>query len=362
MPPTRYPGSKFYENENKNVTETRLSVDKLFRNQGMKELVKPDIQCSLDDDKVEEMRQEYRNKPEFFRSKNKLIICDLNNTWYLVDGQHRYEMLRREFSVNNDMKEEVMVIWYKFSEEEFVNELFKSINKDSIKNKNYIDVENFVMIRINEFMNLLRNYHSDTFNKTKKDKSPRKSVEELREQLKGGGFFDNPYLKQLTSNELYEYFMTRNDEFYQQAKYDADLLYNSSLFYDKERGALENKIVFTTKHNNFVEWICQNQEGDNLSCIHYYRKEKKKIVNSLRNSVWRKYHEENETATCPISWCNKPISRTKEPGSHCGHIISEKNGGDTHIDNLRPICAKCNCEMGATNWSDYDNSSLCQSS
>jgi 5-methylcytosine-specific restriction endonuclease McrA len=34
---------------------------------------------------------------------------------------------------------------------------------------------------------------------------------------------------------------------------------------------------------------------------------------------------------------------------HCGHIIAEANGGQTNIDNLRPICAQCNLSMGKMN-------------
>ena len=352
---TKYPGLKVFE-DNK-VAEVRLSVDKLFRNQRMKELIKPDIQCSLDDDKVEEMRIEYREKPELFRSKNKFIMVDLNNRWYLVDGQHRYEMLKREFEANKELKQEVFALWYKFTEEEDVNELFRSINKDSIKNKNYIDVKNFVMVKINEFLNLLRDYYKESFNKTKSSKSARKTPEELRDDLITHGFFENPELTQLSSIELYEYFMSKNEEFFQACNYESMLIYNASNFYEKERAPIQENIVFTTKNNNFVKWLCQ-EEGANLSCIHYYRKDKKKIPAAVRTSVWRTYYGDAETGTCPISYCNKEISRINQPGMHCGHIVSEKNGGATATHNLRPLCSRCNCEMGECNWEDFDKTSF----
>ena len=40
---------------------------------------------------------------------------------------------------------------------------------------------------------------------------------------------------------------------------------------------------------------------------------------------------------------------------HCGHIISEKNGGKVDINNLRPICQNCNSSMGTTNMNDFIN-------
>lgn len=40
---------------------------------------------------------------------------------------------------------------------------------------------------------------------------------------------------------------------------------------------------------------------------------------------------------------------------HCGHIISEKNGGTTTINNLIPICAQCNTSMRTQNLNDFKN-------
>ena len=44
-----------------------------------------------------------------------------------------------------------------------------------------------------------------------------------------------------------------------------------------------------------------------------------------------------------------------EDNRHTGHIISENNGGETDITNLRPICKKCNLSMGSKNWNEYEN-------
>ena len=37
----------------------------------------------------------------------------------------------------------------------------------------------------------------------------------------------------------------------------------------------------------------------------------------------------------------------------CGHIKSVFYGGRTNIDNLEPICTKCNLDMGIKNLMDY---------
>jgi len=38
---------------------------------------------------------------------------------------------------------------------------------------------------------------------------------------------------------------------------------------------------------------------------------------------------------------------------HCGHVIAEAKGGETVIENLRPICKKCNLSMGTDNLNDF---------
>ena len=36
-----------------------------------------------------------------------------------------------------------------------------------------------------------------------------------------------------------------------------------------------------------------------------------------------------------------------------GHIIAERCGGPTNIENLRPICSLCNRSMGLKNMIDF---------
>ena len=38
--------------------------------------------------------KKYLINPLFLKFKNKVIIGDLNNSWYCVDGQHRLEMVK----------------------------------------------------------------------------------------------------------------------------------------------------------------------------------------------------------------------------------------------------------------------------
>jgi len=77
---------------------------------------------------------------------------------------------------------------------------------------------------------------------------------------------------------------------------------------------------------------------------------KKSIPKALKKQVWDKWVGENVGMTKCLC-CNHQNIRQIE--FHCGHVIAEKNGGKTNVDNLRPICAQCNLSMGTMNMDEF---------
>jgi len=70
---------------------------------------------------------------------------------------------------------------------------------------------------------------------------------------------------------------------------------------------------------------------------------KQKINEALKTQVWLHWVGEYFTSKCLVGWCkNKITARDFD----VGHNIPESKGGNTHINNLRPICRKCNLSMG----------------
>ena len=73
---------------------------------------------------------------------------------------------------------------------------------------------------------------------------------------------------------------------------------------------------------------------------------KKSIPAALRRLVWHTYiGEDRGRAPC---WCCK-LSQISQMSFHCGHVISERNGGDMNVENLRPVCQNCNSSMRTQN-------------
>ena len=77
---------------------------------------------------------------------------------------------------------------------------------------------------------------------------------------------------------------------------------------------------------------------------------KKAIPAVVKRLVWNTYIGENiGKSKC---FCCK-LTDITQLSFHCGHVVSENNGGKIHVDNLRPICQNCNCSMATKNMMEF---------
>ena len=67
------------------------------------------------------------------------------------------------------------------------------------------------------------------------------------------------------------------------------------------------------------------------------------IPKALREQVWISWVGKKFCNKCSVTWCENIISVFD---FECGHNVPESKGGATDINNLRPICGKCNRSMG----------------
>jgi len=70
-----------------------------------------------------------------------------------------------------------------------------------------------------------------------------------------------------------------------------------------------------------------------------------KVPKKLKNMIWDK----NIGKTLGVGNCYCCSEEIDSKNFEAGHIISVKNGGETILDNLKPICSCCNKSMGAEN-------------
>ena len=85
-----------------------------------------------------------------------------------------------------------------------------------------------------------------------------------------------------------------------------------------------------------------------------------KIPRALREQVWVTYIGRRYENKCHIRWCKNKIDVFN---FQVGHNIPESKGGLTILENLRPICARCNLSMSNNytidEWQELGNESNC---
>ncbi len=66
------------------------------------------------------------------------------------------------------------------------------------------------------------------------------------------------------------------------------------------------------------------------------------IPKALREQVWLKQQGKAYSGKCATTWCKNNITVFD---FQCGHDIPESKGGETILENLVPICSRCNLSM-----------------
>jgi 5-methylcytosine-specific restriction endonuclease McrA len=76
-----------------------------------------------------------------------------------------------------------------------------------------------------------------------------------------------------------------------------------------------------------------------------------KIPKAIRLAVWDKYIGAERGIAC--CYCCRIHMIDKGREFHTGHVIAAAKGGSNQVENLRPICAECNHDMGTQDMRDY---------
>jgi len=73
--------------------------------------------------------------------------------------------------------------------------------------------------------------------------------------------------------------------------------------------------------------------------------DKAKIPKALREQIWLRDIGRKYEGKCKIVWCENKMTVFD---FQCGHDIPESHGGETILENLVPICSRCNLSMSNT--------------
>lgn len=338
-----YPGTHivtFVNAIKKNMTFR--SLDRLVQNKIFK---KPSFQGPLDENKVTSMLNCYLKNPVNFLIKNMIVVVDINDKFYIVDGQHRVEMIQElcenhiEHRFNN-----IEILYFKLKNKEEALSLFKEINMDSHKNQFFITQDLFGQMTISGFRDKLKENWKFVFNRKYKETSRIKCIEEFSNEL-----FKCNFLKNKTADEAFDELMKLNNAYFNKfyKLFINNNILDEKLYKDEMKSILNYGVCFVTKKNNFIDFV----KDQTTTPRHTWKKGKKRITKGLKCKVWYKEFKHETTGKCPIVHCNNDISKIN---FEAGHVISEMNNGPTELSNLRPICKDCNRQMGSKNWNEFD--------
>ena len=341
--PRFYKGTHRYTDDNiEHKTITFQSLSRYVKN---KTFIKPDFQGSLDESRVESMVKCYLKNPANFQYKNRIIIADVNGKLYIIDGQHRVEMIIRLCEKTQKYtRKQIEIVYYPLRNDKEAMVLFNEINIDSHKNKFFITQDLFGQMTISGFREKLKKKFKHLFNRKHNENSNIKCIEHFSNDLYKAGF-----LKNKTTDEAFDKLIELNDTFFNKLYKPCieNNVLDDKLYKVEIKSILDNGVCFVTKKNNFMEYI----KNQTIKPRHTWKKGKKRITKSLKNKVWYNEFNYETSGKCPIAHCNNTIYKID---FEAGHIISELNNGPTELSNLRPICKYCNRQMGSKNWNEWD--------
>lgn len=82
----------------------------------------------------------------------------------------------------------------------------------------------------------------------------------------------------------------------------------------------------------------------------FIRELRKAIPVKMKNSVWKLNFDDEEYGNCFC--CDKEICKKASESTktwNCGHVVSDHDGGELTVENMRPVCFKCNQQMNTQN-------------
>jgi len=321
-----------------------LNVSKLLN------IVKiPDIQRNLDESHVDEIYnsqiEQYNKKGYYDFGIISISHVKSDNSYWIIDGQHRYSALLKFFKNDDDFK--IFVSLYSVDNNNERDEIYHTINLNKptaiAKNSN-------TDLCISKFLKTFEKKYSDYIKKSKSPHRPNFNIDVLREKIIEYDIVDRFNFDDFETKFMDE--LSKLNTFYSNVSCKQFREWGINDFNKYRDKCVEKKHELLLGIYNQYEWldriidkICDNKQYDNNQ--HYIKNKRFAIPNELRIKCWEKYNKELN-GRCFV--CNNNL---RYSDMHAGHIKPVYFGGKNTIDNLQPICLGCNLSMGIQNLYDY---------
>ena len=303
----------------------------------------PSYQIELNRTKVNSMQRDFFTHHDFFHLKNNIVFGVLpynGETIYIIDGQHRFDMLKQlqsdlnPFITNQDFK--FNVYFFNIIDDNYQLQLFRELNHDSYKNREFISLGATIGKRVYDVSELLKQHFVFSTKRSFKEMDKIYTLKEFMSKI-------HPYLlTKSNSEEIVQGIQDKLKSFKEHVEW-------FTVKPEEEEYYKRGSWISLTRLN-FIEYLIQDNVIPNVIPL----PSKRNITPALRKKVWDKEFKSKLEGNCPIYSCNSVLYRDQDSAFHCGHIIPKCRGGEDSLENLRPICANCNARMGCLHWDEYE--------
>jgi hypothetical protein len=334
-----------------NITIKEVSSSKIVDLFKKKAILIPKLQRELEENKIENIRKE---TVKYFGNGNNYLVqhgytlslCQLENNFYVIDGQHRLIAIQRlnEEGYNFDIL--VRILRCENSKDIEIDFKLMNINsKIPIILTMFEDV--YLKKTICEVANRFKTKYSPLFNRYKTTTKNTYRIHfnkflELLEPSRVSLLYKKNNVEIEDSNFLFSKMETINEEIgeYLVGKKD----YINRL--DSSKMDKCGKFYLTLRNIKWTDYLF----GNSLIVYEVLEKRKATIPKSLRKMVFDRDFGGEYRGNCYV--CMKEIDRDE---GQMGHIVPESKGGETIITNLRAICGCCNLSIGTQNMNFFKN-------
>jgi len=312
-----------------------------------------EIQRELDLEWVEELKNKilknYTEKGFFYFGA--FDVACFNNALYILNGQHRYFVLKDIKDLYDNISLEVKIHTVYTQDE--LNELWMMVNGSK---PSKLCKSTSKQVIINSIKKYVTQLYPKFITTALKPQKPHINLESL-----GIAIEKSKILEELNIDNSDEFIklMEKLNDFYKYTPLNKwkEWHINDELLVLKCKQKNILKPMFLGIYANF-EWLTRmievnkiNSQFDSYATIPHMtiNTGSRKIGKSKRRKVWEKRNaKEFMIGECFV--CNKSIDYDE---FECGHVTAAFWGGCQSLNNLEPICGPCNREMGIEDLNEY---------
>lgn len=287
--------------------------------------------------------------------RQSISICDLNGKKMIIDGQHRAECFKQLLK-NNHPDYCIHTPIYTCKSMEDVDKLFKYLNSYLPMPHAYIcDAKSLTGPLLTYLKSTYPSYMRDTV----KCQRPNISIKTLNDYISSTDWAQRLLNIGITSNELIDAVKLLNNQLLETKVDDFNRLSScqmKSLSMNDTKKIKKGEAKLGLGIFRRFEWLTIIEgylsgyiDFINVDFIWKNFDQNRRILNSeLKSHVWERRNGKFKDGQCYV--CDEKLSYSD---FECGHVVPFCLGGTTDLDNLEPICTKCNRKMGICNLLDY---------